>query len=488
MADVVMIYPALQVEKHMGRMLPLSCLYPATPLVRKGYTVKIIDQRVDRRWHETLRDTLLAGDVLCVGISSMTGAQIEGGLSAAGIVREAAPGTPVAWGGVHPSILPEQTLAHRAVDAVIVGEGEETLAEAVDRLAEGKRLAGLLGLWCSREGQVVAGGSRPHVDLNALPSLAYDLVDVRDYTRAVFEEEPADWLALLTSRGCPHGCTYCYSETFNKRQWRALTPGRTVEEIERIEKDFSIHHIYLVDDNFFVDAGRVRNICRLLSERKLPVKVHNANWRIDSILACDRELMRLIRDAGFEKVFVGVESGSDGVLKEIGKGFTRAQVLEADRRLREAGIKPVYAFMTGFPFESRRDVKTTLRLTDRLLSNNPDARLPGLSFYTPFPGTRLYDECLRRGMKPPERLQDWSDMSYSSLNFKGFAPGEKRFFRKAAMLSGFLDDKNLRGTGRWKNFIFFLLARFSRLKVRLGLNCAIPEAMLIRRRERKNRD
>ena len=488
MDDVVLIYPDLPEGERMGRMLPLSLLYPATSLVRNGYRVRIIDQRLDRQWSQTLQNSLRGGGVLCVGISSMTCSQIEGGLAAGLIAKETSPEIPVIWGGVHPSIMPEQTVSHPDVDAVIVGEGEQTLLETVDRLAAEKTLTELPGLCYQSNGSVVNGGPRPHLDLDTIPSPAYELLHVRDYTRATLEESSEDWIALHTSRGCPYDCTYCYAESFNRRRWRALSPERTLEEIERILRDFGIHHFLLFDDNFFVEARRVHRICRLISERRLSIKVHQANWRVDSILACDAEEMALLKAAGFDKVFVGVESGSDAVLSEIRKGVTSSQVLEANRKLGKAGFQAVYAFMSGFPFESKDDVKATLRLMDRLLAENPDAHIPGMSLYAPFPGTPLFDECLRRGMKVPETLEEWSAVSYTELNFKGFDLDEQRFFRRMALLSSFFDFKNLKGKGKVKNLFFSLMAGFARLKIRLGIYNSGLENLIIQYNKRRSEE
>jgi anaerobic magnesium-protoporphyrin IX monomethyl ester cyclase len=466
----------------------LSLLYPATPLARKGYRVAIVDQRVDHQWPQTLRAILRRGEVLCVGISSMTCSQIVGGLAASHIVKETSPETPVIWGGVHASLIPEQTVLDPRVDAVIVGEGEATLLETVDTLAAENRFSELPGLTFKSNGQLTHGGLRPHLDPEDLPPLAYDLLDVRDYTRSILGESSEDWIALLTSRGCPYGCTYCYSEAFSLRQWRALSPERTLEDIERIIRDFSIRHFFLFDDNFFVDPKRVHEICRLIVERRLSIEIHNANWRVDSILGFDEDRMRLLKASGFEKVFVGVESGSDEILERIGKGFTSSQVLEANRKLMKAGISPVYAFMTGFPFESRRDTRATLHLMSALLSENPEAQIPGMSLYAPFPGTPLFEECLRRGMKAPDTLQAWSAISYTEVNFDGFDPRERRAFRKAALLSQFLDAKNLRGKGKIKKLFFSLIAAFARLRVRLGLETLVPEGLIVRYSQRRKRD
>jgi len=87
-------------------------------------------------------------------------------------------------------------------------------------------------------------------------------------------------------------------------------------------------------------------------------------------------------------------------------------------------------------------------------------------------------------MKVPDTLQDWCASSYTELNFRGFDMKKQRFFRKASLLSGFLDFKNLRGEGKLKNLFFFLVAGFARLRIRLGIYSLTPEAFIIRHRKR----
>ena len=90
-------------------------------------------------------------------------------------------------------------------------------------------------------------------------------------------------------------------------------------------------------------------------------------------------------------------------------------------------------------------------------------------------------------MKAPEELQDWSAVSYTELNFKGFEPKEQRFFRKAALLSQFLDAKNTRGSGKIKDLIFAAIASFARLRIRMGIYGLAPEMLILRHKTRGTR-
>ena len=137
MANVVLIYPSTGLDiKDVSVWLPLSVLHVASNLV-KDYDVVIVDQRIDENWKSKL-SAALGQETLCVGISSMTGTQIKGGLSAAQYVRELAPELPIVWGGNHPTLVPHSTVMHPLVDIVVLGEGEITFRRCVEALERGE--------------------------------------------------------------------------------------------------------------------------------------------------------------------------------------------------------------------------------------------------------------------------------------------------------------------------------------------------------------
>ena len=200
MPDVILVYPrTLWDIKNVTTRLPLAALYIGSLMQEQGFTVQVIDQRTDERWSETLRDALdgpSPQEPLWVGISAMTGRQIHWGLEAAEIVRSARPETPIVWGGVHPTILPDQTLAHPLVDLVAVGEGEQTALELSQRLRSGDRedlgeIAGLIWSRSTPEGanQVMHNDPRHYTPMDELPLLDYSLVDVEQY---ILAEVPGD--------------------------------------------------------------------------------------------------------------------------------------------------------------------------------------------------------------------------------------------------------------------------------------------------------
>lgn len=435
MADVIILYPKTTFStKDFSPILPLAPLYISIFLEEKGFEVKILDERMHPSWLEDIRSEIQSQRPLCVAISSMTGPQIAGGLKASQLVKAVDKQIPVVWGGVHPSLLPEQTLRSEYIDIVVVGEGEYCFPEVVEALRENKPLRDIPGICYKENGQPHATHPREFLDLNVLPDLPYHLLDVNKYMQMPFLVDQQS-LPIITSRGCPYHCEYCYSLAYNRRKWRALSAERVFEVIEHLTHRYEINSLYLLDDEFFIDRKRVSRLCDLILRKGLSLAFHNANIRVNEVLDYDLETLRMLRRTGFVKVFLGVESGSDEILERIHKGIKAEQVLEANRRLKTAGIVPIFSFMGGFPFETSQDVHKTLSLSLKLLNDNPDALFYGISLYSPFPGTPLFDYCVQKGMPVPEDLEGWVRFEYDRLNYRQFSNKDLAFIKDAALFS-----------------------------------------------------
>jgi len=146
MAKIVVIYPKWRFGEEVTMLMPLSLLCIASPLVRKGYDVKIVDLRINGS-EEDLLEEVRRSDILCVGVSLVTsGPQIYSALDISQKIKAILPHVPIVWGGVHPSLLPEQTLRSSCPDIVAIGEGEETFTEFVECLQTNSDYSGIRGL------------------------------------------------------------------------------------------------------------------------------------------------------------------------------------------------------------------------------------------------------------------------------------------------------------------------------------------------------
>ena len=490
--DVVLVFPRTRWDiAGVTTRLPLALLYLGSFLGRAGYSVRIIDQRVEPGWREILR-AILERPPLWVGVTCMTGGQISSGLQAAALVRQVAPAVPLVWGGVHPSILPEQVLAHELADVVVIGEGEQTALELTAAFAEPasgaashldpSRLQRVAGIAFSRDGAVVRTEPRLHLDMQKLPELDYSLVPAQSYLLREVGSERS--LQLTSSRGCPMRCGYCYLGSVpGGRRYRAEPPEGTADAIAALGQRFGVNAVHIIDDEFFIRIERARRVCELLLERGVRLGLR-ANCRVDALDRMDPETLRLLRRAGFHHLYLGVESGNDRVLDFIEKGIRTEQVLRVNEKLSRAGIAPKYSFMAGFPTETLEEVKDTLQLMLRLVRDNPLARTTPLQLYTPYPGTPLYHRCLQDGLQVPDRFQGWSDWGWERCSSQWLAPAIRSFLEKAAYFTFFLDGKTVAESlaSPWLRLAARAYGGYVRERIRRDLYRFMPEVALIRGR------
>jgi len=424
--------------KNVTALLPLSVLYLVRPLRRLGFDVVLLDQRLDEQWERKLRE--LSPRALLVGISAMTGVQIAWGLKAAALVRSAAPETPIVWGGIHPTLLPQQTAAHPLVDIVVRGEGETTLPRLAQTIREGGDLREVPGLTLVRSGEVQATPAPPLMtDMDEALAPDYEAINVEDYvtTQTLGLRD----LAITTSRGCPNGCRYCYNLPFNQRRWRGQSAAAVVEHVKTLVTRFGLQGILIKDDNFYADRRRVEDIAEGLQREKLQVTIRG-ECRADYISRrWDEPFFKFLYDAGFREMTVGAESGDDRTLAHLGKDLTVADIREANQRLRRAAIAVKFTFMTGFPSEDLSAIRRTIALMLELLETNPLARVTPLHLYAPYPGTPMFEEAVTCGYQPPADLSQWSEVSFHNPNLPWLNQAWKKRLKRASVATYLLDGR-----------------------------------------------
>ena len=344
--NVVLVYPRFLKgwQAQPRRAIPLGLLAVATPVSRAGYNVKIIDQRVEPDWRALLARELRR-DPICVGVSSMTGPQLQFALEISRLAKQHG-GAPVVWGGVHPSLLPEQTLENENIDMVVQGEGEETFLELVQALEAGKHVGSVQGIWYKEGGDVKTTGVRPFVDLNRLPPLSFDLIDMEKYRRVMFGVPQQ---SFFTSRGCPYQCTFCFNTVFNRKRWRAMESDLVVRRIKDFSSRYGVKGVVFHDSNFFVDMDRSRRILRGILDENLGIVVSKMNIDPTVLVKMTPDDFALLERAGCRRFSAAVESGSERIRALIKKPVDVDGLLEKNRELGRTSIVPSYPFMIGFP-------------------------------------------------------------------------------------------------------------------------------------------
>lgn len=402
--------PRSGLQAHRRVELPLSVLCPATPVFNAGYHVTIVDQFADPDWKARF-DFALANRPICLGVTCMTGPQIRFALDACRTAKEKHPDLPVVWGGIHASLLPQQTLENPLIDIAVIGEGEATFLELVQALEERRALDGVAGIYYKRDDKTVPTLPRGFVDIDNEPPLAYELVNMNFYRRRLFG---VDHISFNSSRGCTFRCSFCWDPVMHKRTWRAMRPETVLEHLRQIVADHGIRGFLFTDDHFFIDMKRAYAILEGIARANLDVTISKLQIRADTICRMSKDFLDLLVRAKVKRLTVGVESGSQRVLDLIKKDVTIEEVVEANHKLAPYPIVPLYLFMMGMPTETPDEFRDSIRLSERLIADNPQAAKT-FNIYTPYPGTELYDMALQHGLKEPDRLEDWAHFNFRNI-------------------------------------------------------------------------
>jgi anaerobic magnesium-protoporphyrin IX monomethyl ester cyclase len=391
--------------------MPLALIAIGSALDRSRYDVVIVDGRLES---DPLGSLLAAIDesTVCLGITVLTGAPIRDALSITRAVKAQRPDLPIVWGGWHPSLFAEQCMREQAVDAIVIGQGEDAFAELVDRFAEGGSPTGIAGSvhrdvgGRAGTGPIVHELLRPMRDVNELASHDYRFVDVDRYFAAKGRRQ----FDYISSQGCRFRCTFCADPYVYKRGWYGLEPERMATELLAHKRAFGFDEVAFQDETFFTSRSRVAAVAEAFLTADLRV-TWTATMRADQGYRLDEELLELCRRAGLKRVMIGVESGSPEMLKRIQKDITIEQVFVTAERCVRQGIGAICNFIVGFPGESDESMQETLDVAARLRAMSTDFEA-AIFYYRPYPGNPLADELLRDGYVFPDSLEGWGDFDY----------------------------------------------------------------------------
>ncbi len=272
------------------------------------------------------------------------------------IAREIAalsPDTIIVFGGPQATFCPEETVESFPVDYVVRGEGEQTFPELLEALGAGRVPHDVPGLTFRHEGRTVRTPDRPLVpDLDALPLPAWDLYPLARHPKAPIE----------LSRGCPYACTFCATSTFWQRKVRHKSIDRILLEMSTLADRYDVQYISFADDMFTVHRKWTLEFCERLVAREFPKK-WLCSTRVDAV---DDELLTALARAGCDKIFYGVESGSDRIQKSIRKHIKVDRILDTLHRTAAHGLKVTASLMLGFPDETEDDLRKTLEIRNEI--------------------------------------------------------------------------------------------------------------------------
>lgn len=398
---------------------PLGTLYAASYLRERGYDVRLFDSMLsetEAEWAQALdlhkpqfaviyEDSFNYLSKMC--LSRMREAAFT--MIAAGVER----GIPVLVSSSDATDHREKYFA-RGATAIIIGEGEITLAETLDSLTgrTATPLAEIPGLALPDNPQPAKRGFIK--DLDALPFPAWDLVNIERYRAVWLKHHGYYSMNMVTTRGCPYHCNWCAKPIYGQR-YNVRSPESVAAELRWLKEHFAPDHIWFADDIFGLKPGWIERFAGEVSrlDAKVPFK---CLLRVDLVKP---GIPEALKRAGCEIVWVGAESGSQKILDAMDKGTKVEQIYSAARDLHAQGVKIAFFLQFGYPGEDRQDIEATLRMVRECLPDDI-----GMSVSYPLPGTKFYDNVrVQLGDK-----QNWLDSGDFEMMYTG--PYSSDFYRK----------------------------------------------------------
>lgn len=426
---ILLVAPVKERSSGLAQFPPIGLGYLATALRKAGYPeVSILDCILEAMDFNGFEGYLggLKPDVVGVSSWSLSVKEVARTLEK---VKKSNPSCTTIIGGPHPSALGARSMMDFGdADYGFVGEAETGLPMLMDcvngKIVDKRDIPGLM--W--REGgEIKVNRQTYEKELDRLGPPAWDLIKPQRYasTGTLIQKRTA---CIITTRGCPFPCTFCSAHITAGKEIRARSMDNIFDEIKTLMDDYGVRRFVILDENITLKHAHIKAFCKRVMDEGLHASFELPNGiRLDTL---NFEILRLMRRAGFsERVAVGIESGSERILKLMKKGLTKDEIREKVELLNEAGFKPIGYFIIGFPTETRKEIEETVMFA-------MDLKLYRAGFmpFHPLPGTESFDMLVKR-REIPEGF-DWSALSTDSVAYspEDISREELAALRKQAIL------------------------------------------------------
>ena len=423
----------------------LGLCYLKAVLEKSGHKCRIFDPRFHRWQKQELITRIVDYKPDVVGLSAMTH-EINAGAEIASKIKKSLPNVPLTVGGCHVTALPKQTIEEFPIfDYAVYGEGEKTFSELLQHIENknSPHLDKISGIAFQTNGQSIITPAREYLsadELNALPYPALD--DYYPRNSMALKDKNAEYVMYAT-RGCPFNCAFCMQ--ILGRKVRQRSAKSICDEILYAEKVYGAHTIRFRDEIFLFNNKHTLETLELMIKLGFPKRLRwSGQLRVDCV---EPSLIALAKKAGCYRLGMGVESGDDNILKNVGRGYTVEKARKAVDIIKKEGIHLGTYYILGHPNETRQTVKKTVDLVAELNTNTA-----AVGLMVPYPGTRIYEMALNGEGGYRLLSQNWEDFdkyNSSCLELENLSHDELVKWQKSAILNLYL-----------KNFRFLDLTKY----------------------------
>ena len=350
----------------------LGIAYIAAFLYNNEFDVKVIDCKLQ---NITLRKlfnilTIIKPDILSF---SLTTPDIHKVHLFCKDIKAKIKDTKIVVGGPHPTVMPYQTLKdYEAFDIAVMGEGEMVFSNVVSAILNNICLENIKGISFRNSSDIIVTEKREELNLDSLPFPAWELFP------------KADTYPVLISKGCPHNCVFC---SLARTKIRRREPQKIVDEILYLIDNFKVKKINFSEENFGINQGKTQELLNLMISNKIHTKI---KWRcitrVDILKhLMNQKILQLMKDAGCEGIALGIESGDERILKQIGKNTNINTIKEAIDITKRFKIDVSAQYVIGLPYENLNSVNSTVDLAVKL-----NCKFTNFNPLVPYPETQVF--------------------------------------------------------------------------------------------------
>lgn len=373
---------------------PAGLAYVASGIRAAGHEVEIYQQDIYHYSEDHLTEYLTQNIFDAVGVGGCGGYYQYRKIKAIADAINRVPNKPFFWMGGHlPSPDPEYFLRKFKADIIMIGESDETVKEVLQVLGTSKDWSQVKGIaYLDRMGEIRINERRPLIqDIDNIPFPAYDLFNMEHYV--LYPQPNSDrsdrGAEILSGRGCPFKCNFCYRMDTG---FRPRSSEKIIEEIEFLKTEYKVTYISFIDELLMSSVERTVEFCNMMIEKRANVK-WCCNGRLN-FASKDKEMLRLMKNAGCVFINYGIESMDDEALKRMNKNLTTKMVIKGVENTLDVGISPGLNIIFGNLGENRKSIESDVEF---LLKYDDHAQLRTIRPVTPYPGTDLYKYAIEQG-------------------------------------------------------------------------------------------